>query len=156
MSDRSSRKVGMDGPKTSLWAKLAAAVCLIWLGMILGVALAALVKFQAPSLTRPAALDVGRHVFGVFSTIGIGLVVIVTGFLVAAGDGWKGAALLSGIWTSLLLQNVWLLPVLGSRAEKVLAGQTLEESAAHAFYAGLEGVKLVLLILVSVSWGRSK
>ena len=45
---------------------------LVWLGMILGVSFVATpLKFQAPSVTLPIGLDIGRLVFGVFNKIEI-------------------------------------------------------------------------------------
>jgi hypothetical protein len=48
------------------------ALALVWAGTLFGVSfLATPVKFLAPSLTLPVALDVGRQTFGVFSLVEI-------------------------------------------------------------------------------------
>ena len=113
--------------------------------MILGVALSALVKFEAPTLTRPVALDVGRHVFGIFNSVELALALIATGLMAAAQTDRKRAIPLLALWLVLIIDKLWLLPALSWRAEQLLAGETLAPSPLHAIYLGLEGLKLALL-----------
>lgn len=39
----------------------------IWIGMILAIGMESIVKFSAPTLTKPVAFDVGRVVFSAFN-----------------------------------------------------------------------------------------
>lgn len=139
-----SRRAGLDGLRGSE-ASLVMVVS-IWAGMSIGVSfLATPAKFGAPSLTLPVALDVGRHTFGVFNPIEIGLAVIATA-LAALARRRAILALVALVATVVALQAVWLLPVLDARVETILAGGAVPSSPLHALYIGLETAKLLALL----------
>jgi hypothetical protein len=53
-------------------------VALVWIGLLIGVSLLATpVKFRAPSLDLPVALDVGRHTFAAFNLVEIFALVLL-------------------------------------------------------------------------------
>ena len=118
-------------------------LCLIWFGIVVGISvIEAPAKFQAPSLTREVALDVGRTVFTVLNRIE--LVILALVLLVACLRRrtlltWVGLGALLSI---LLAQTLWLLPELAARTELILSGLEPDPSHAHGLYAVLELVKL--------------
>jgi hypothetical protein len=128
-------------------ALLLAALALFWAGMLVGVSgLATPVKFSAPSLTLPVALEVGRVTFHLFSRVEWGLLLL----LVAAGAAvrapgllWLGVALVA---VTVLAEAAWLLPALDARVTAIIAGETPPPSADHVWYIVAEGVKLVALL----------
>jgi hypothetical protein len=139
-----------------------AALCLIWAGMVLGISfLETPVKFTAPSVTRAIGLDVGRHVFGVFSKVEIAFTLLAIGFgflAVGAGGVRPGSAgifpwvpPLAVVALVVLLQSAWLLPVLDARVVLLLDGQTPPRSAHHVIYIVLEVLKLGCLLAAGVS-----
>jgi hypothetical protein len=70
----------------SVLDRLSARLILLWAGLSVGVAfLATPVKFLAPSLTLPAALDVGRHTFSLYNRAELALLVAL--ILLASGPG---------------------------------------------------------------------
>lgn len=128
----------------------------LWLGMLLGVSgLATPVKFMAPSLSLPVALDVGRHTFAAFNRVE-GL--LVMGLLLAlwrsrAGlSAWAVATMLTAI---LLVETVALLPALDQRVETILQGGIPAPSSLHRLYVLAECAKAVLLgIMAAVALRR--
>lgn len=128
------------------------AACLLWAGMVLGISfLEAPVKFTAPSLTLPVGLDVGRHVFGAFNRVEVGWAVLTLA-LALLGSGALGRgpfALLGSAWAIVAAQALWLLPALGARTDRIIAGETLPSSPLHVIYIGLDVVKLLVLLGVS-------
>ena len=128
---------------------LLAAACLVWAGMVLGISfLEAPVKFTAPSLTLPVGLDVGRHVFGVFSRVEVGWAAL-TLMLALVGSSALGRgplALLGAAWAVVAVQALWLLPALGARTDRIIAGETLPSSPLHVVYIGLDVAKLLVLL----------
>lgn len=118
----------------------------LWLGMLLGVSgLATPVKFRAPSLSLPVALDVGRHTFAVFTKVEW----LLAGLLIVAT--WRGRLGL-GIWavsaavtTLLLVETNILLPALDQRVEMIIRGAIPEPSSLHLLYVAAESAKAVLL-----------
>ncbi len=128
----------------------------LWLGVLIGVSfLATPVKFQAPSLDLPTALDVGRVTFALASKVEWGL----WGLLVATSAwgrvrmGWLLVGLLGAI---LAAQGFWLLPILDERVAQIIAGQVVAATPHHLIYVMLEGLKAVLLILVVVTGLRRR
>ena len=50
----------------------------LWAGAIIGLSfIATPVKFQAPHLTTPVALEVGRYTFGLFSNVELGFLIAI-------------------------------------------------------------------------------
>lgn len=127
------------------------ALALVWAGMLIGVSfLATPVKFLAPSLTLPVALDVGRQTFGVFSVVEIVLaLVLVSAAIVARRERIIVIATVL-VGAIVALEVIWLLPVLDARVEIILNGGTPEESDLHSLYIVFEFAKL--LLLAAIAW----
>lgn len=139
----------------SPWQTAILAVAAIWLGMLMGVSfLATPVKFMAPSLTLPVALDVGRHTFAVFNKAEWLLCVLLLAAVLAGGRTWLRIAAASAALL-VAVETFWLLPVLDRRVGAIIAGQPPAPSGLHELYIGLEVAKLVLLIIVVLATARA-
>src|SRR5690554_7335253 len=176
-SSRQEWMIAMKGisseRRTDTTVVVLAVVVLVWVGLLLGVSfLATPVKFLAPSLTLPVALDVGRQTFRWFSRVEL---VLAAATLLAAlvhdgrrglgaisARGWPLAALLSaGLLAAVLLQMLWLLPLLDARVEVILQGRMPPPSRLHDVYVAIEAMKLGALVglgwrAMSVLVGASK
>lgn len=133
----------------SIMLPFLAAACLLWAGMVLGISfLEAPVKFTAPSLTLPVALDVGRHVFRALNRVEIGWAVLTLALALGAGGAlWRGLyAPLGAAWAIVVVQLLWLLPTLGARTDRIIGGEVLPPSYHHVLYIGLDVVKLLALL----------
>jgi len=122
-------------------------VCFIWFGMTAGVSLLATpVKFTAPLITRPVALDIGRVVFAALNKaelIALLILLIVVRVSGRARELWMQCSALILI---LLAQSVWLLPQLAARSQQIVAGVEPAPSMLHGAYSALELLKLLLLL----------
>ena len=125
------------------------ALIMLWAGVLIGVAfLAAPAKFNAESLTLPVAMDVGRQEFG---TLNLTEIVLAVATLALAAYArvertiWYGLAVAAAV---VLLQAVWLLPVLDARAEMIIQGETPPSAPWHALYITIEVLKLLALLVV--------
>lgn len=127
-----------------------AVLSLVWTGLLLGVSfLATPVKFLAPSLSLPVALDVGRQTFAWFSGIEIVVaVMLLATALVFFPRAWV-ARLAALLLATVAVQAGWLLPALDARVEILLQGGLPPDSMMHSVYIGLELVKLALLVAVA-------
>lgn len=122
-------------------------VSLLWLGMILGVSfLATPVKFLAPSLALPVALDVGRHTFRVFNLVEIGWSFALLGFALLGLPLRRVYALIAVPCGIVALTTAWLLPVLDVRVGVIIVGGAPPGSDLHLLYIVLEVVKLAALL----------
>lgn len=130
---------------------VAAFVALAWLGILVGVSfLATPVKFQALSLDLAVALEVGRVTFAAFSKVewGLSLLLVIATFFSTVSRAemvFTAAAVLI-----VLVQALWLLPVLDARVEAVIAGKPMPPSMHHVLYAALEAAKAMALAAVAL------
>ncbi len=115
--------------------------------MTAGVSLLATpVRFTAPLITRPVALDVGRVVFAALNKaelIALLLLLIVVRVSGSARVLWMQCSALILI---LLAQSIWLLPQLAERSQQIIAGVEPAPSMLHGTYSVLELLKLLLLL----------
>ena len=114
--------------------------------MLLGVSfLATPVKFLAPSLTLPVALDVGRQTFGVFSIVEVIASLTVLAVAVLSGGRRRNVVLAVLVGGLVAAQFAWLLPVLDARVEIILQGGTQDDSNLHNLYIVIDSAKLFML-----------
>jgi hypothetical protein len=127
-----------------------------WAGFLVGVSfLATPVKFLAPSLTLPVALDVGRQTFLVFNRSEVVLAVVML-LLLLWGLRTRAAISLGAVLALLILtQTFWMLPVLDARVETILQGDAPAPSSLHTFYVIFECVKLALLLAIASITART-
>jgi hypothetical protein len=131
--------------------KFLGALCLVWVGFVLGVSfLATPVKFQAPHLVLPVALEVGKVTFQLFNKIELLLFISTVLLAVLSKAPWKSWFFGVFIGLILLSQTCWLLPALANRADIVMAGDLLPTSHIHSIYVALECLKLIFLL----SWAK--
>lgn len=129
------------------------ALALVWAGMLLGISfLEAWVKFQAPSLSLEEGLDVGRHVFGAFNKVELALAAALLTCAVLARPPRPVTTAIGIAAASVVLQTLWLLPVLDDRVDVLLAGGTLDGAPYHVLYIAIEVVKLASLLVAGFPW----
>jgi Domain of unknown function (DUF4149) len=125
------------------------ALAMLWAGVLIGVSfLAAPAKFDAPGLSLPVAMEVGRREFGALNLTELVLAVVTLALAAYARPErtiWLGLGLAALI---VLVQWLWLLPVLDARAELIIRGETPEPAPWHALYIGAEVLKLLVLLVI--------
>lgn len=126
---------------------------LLWAGIVIGVSfIATIAKFGAPSLTLPVALDVGRHTFAPLARIEWGLWAVLAMAVWASGAGRLRLAVTAFLAGLLLLQALWLLPVLDARVSLILAGTVPPPSRLHLLFIAGEAAKIGMLAVLA--WGE--
>lgn len=124
-------------------------LCFVWFGVTAGVSLlAAPVKFTAPTITRPVALDVGRVVFEALNKVELVLLIVLLILVRTSGRARELWAYCAVIALIMITQSAWLLPELSARAVMITGGQEPGPSIAHGAYAVTEVVKLATLLLL--------
>ncbi|HUH53726.1 MAG TPA: hypothetical protein VLZ31_06780 [Microbacteriaceae bacterium] len=122
----------------------------LWFGMVFAIAfIEAPLKFQAPGITIPLGLGIGRLVF---AALNISEAVILILLLIIS---FKGASTrLGGVRLKLLIGLIVVYvskvaivrPPLNSRTDLVLQGADPGQSPWHYIYIGLDLVLLTLLL----------
>lgn len=127
-------------------------LCFIWSGMLLAISfLEAPVKFTAPSLTLPVALDVGRHVFQAFNKVEIIFGTLLLVLVIRSQLTMLNKLLFAFVSALLVLESVWLLPVLDQRALIIIAGGIPEKESLHSWYILFDAFKVIALITLGVN-----
>jgi hypothetical protein len=123
-------------------------ILLIWGGMIIGLSfIATPAKFLAPHLSIPLALEIGNVTFHIFNKIEWGALISVSMILFFHRSSTFTKWLPIGIvLIILLLQTLWLLPILDQRVEVIITGGALEKSFHHWVYIIIEAGKAINLI----------
>lgn len=135
--------------RTSRFLLGTAILATLYIGLLLGVSfLATPVKFLAPSLTLPVALDVGRQTFMVFNITELVCALALSGLALLAAAR-RQQVLAGGVLLLVFIQTVWLLPVLDARVEIILQGSTPPPSQLHNLYIAMDVLKLALLVAVA-------
>ena len=120
--------------------------CIFWAGAILGLSfIATPIKFHAPNITFPVALGVGQVTFQLFNKIEWGLIILLFAsayFYPGNQSKWIVCVVILGL---LLLQTIWLLPILDNRLNQILDGQKVAETIHHWIYVAIETAKFSLL-----------
>ena len=123
---------------------LSQSISLIWIGLIIGVAfIAAPAKFQAPSLTLPVALEVGRAQFswGAIAELILSALLLLS-ILIWRGVNWIFAITAIAVFA---VQHIFIMPDLDARTLKIIAGETVPSSKLHIVYIILECLKMLFL-----------
>lgn len=131
----------------------------LWLGMILAISFVeAPLKFQAPGITIPLGLGIGRLVFTALNIVEIALALAtVVTLLVARRSSAVHESRAGGLTWSLvaavgvlLLKVVWVRPLLNARSDVIVAGGDPSPSLLHSAYVVLECLQVAALIVVIV------
>jgi len=124
----------------------------LWAGAIIGLSfIATPVKFQAPDLTMPVELAVGRYTFALFSNVELGFLIAIVIAAIFARPRRITVILLGAVGVQLLLERWWLLPELDARVSQILAGGAITLTSSHWIYAAFDACKAALLICAAIS-----
>lgn len=132
------------------------AVPFIWFGMVLAISfMEAPLKFQAPGITIPLGLGIGRLVFFTLNKMEIVCAILLLIAFIRDQTSSRimyitfGAAFLI-----LLLETVWVLPMLNVRTDQVIAGTAAPFSNTHIVYIIFDALKLVSLLVLGIATTR--
>jgi hypothetical protein len=135
------------------------AIPFVWFGLLGGISfMEAPLKFQAPNITVPLGLGIGRLVFYALNKIEIILAILMLITFVKVKLKGKFAHFSFDIIVFLLfLETVWLLPVLDARAVEVMSGTAApaSDSYTHLIYIAFDAIKFVLLFALGTTIAKN-
>ena len=135
------------GPATAV----AVAALFCWLGMVVAISfLEAPLKFRAPGVTLPIGLGIGRLVFRALNVAEVLLAAVIVVALVTARPAAVALVAVAVAVGALTLQLLAVRPWLTRRSDAVLAGADAPRSRAHFAYIGLEGVKVIAVLVAGI------
>lgn len=131
----------------------------LWFGMVAAISfIEAPLKFQAPGITIPLGLGIGRLVFAVLNLVEAAILLAYTLLCF-----WPAATRIAGArlwtWIALLLVFVFKLtvvrPPLNARTDLVLQGADPGQSPWHYVYIVCDLATMVLLVVVAMGAVRA-
>ena len=113
-------------------------------------------KFQAPGITIPLGLGIGRLVFTALNILtGVALAVLTLASLRRPRAGRTSLVLLGAVWVVYLFEVALIRPVLNRRSDLVIAGAEAPGTDwAHYAYIAADVAVLSLLIALVVVTAR--
>lgn len=127
----------------------------LWVGFICAISfMEAWLKFRAPGITLPLGLGIGRIVFKALNKVEwiFAITIILTILIWEKANLWKWENLFIIVAISILvIQTVWLLPVLDKRAELYIKNEILPSSNVHLYYIIVEVIKTICIIIFGIS-----
>jgi hypothetical protein len=109
-------------------------------------------KFQAPNVTMPIGLGIGKIVFGALNKAEWILISLISICLLIDKTSLNSTCI--SVFVLLIfiviVQTLWLLPKLDSRADDYISGKSVVPSNLHIYYIFLEFIKLTLLITTGI------
>ena len=135
------------------------AVPILWFGLVAAISfIEAPLKFQAPGITIPLGLGIGRLVFFALNVMeGLLLAVLLVLSLWPRAARVAGARLrwLISLAVVFVLKVAVVRPPLNARTDLVLAGAEPGESAWHYVYIAADLLTMLVLIVLAVQTGRA-
>jgi hypothetical protein len=134
-------------------SRYAFVITILWIGFVLAISfMEAPLKFRAPSLTLPVALEIGHLVFHALNRVET---VFAAVLLISMRFG-EPTDRMKGLYAAAVLifaaQTLLLFTRLDERTMTVIQGGDVPSSPFHWVYIGLEVVKL--LFLGSLAWNQ--
>lgn len=146
-----STNPAVPSPYRHVLAGLLRSLASLWAGLILGVSfLATIAKFQAPSLTLPVALDVGRHTFSQLVRVEWLMSAVVIAALAIVKPRRAIVVAWAGSIGLLVWEALWLLPILDQRVTVLLSGGVNPPSSHHILFVIAESARVLLLLAACV------
>lgn len=132
--------------------KTAFAAVFIWIGFVCAISfMEAWLKFRAPGVTLPLGLGIGRLVFAALNKVEWVLLFLSSICILPFRNKDKAVKVLWAIPAVLvILQTVWMLPVLDARAELHITGAIVPPSNMHFYYVGAEIIKVISLAATGI------
>ncbi|GAA1802131.1 hypothetical protein [Agromyces neolithicus] len=122
-----------------------------WLGALIAISfIEAPLKFQAPGITIPLGLGIGRLVFTALNVLGVVIAAVLTLASIRPRPGRLSAWLLGGVWAVLLVEMIVIRPPLNARTDLVIAGADPGQSPFHYLYIAADVVLMGLLVALVV------
>lgn len=126
------------------------ALIFIWAGSVAAISfMEAWLKFQAPGITLPFGLGIGKLVFHALNRLEWVYLLLACILLFGSGTYLKPRQLASLLlpFFILILQTTYLLPALDIRADQIIQGSSVTPSKLHLFYVFSETIKVMFLLI---------
>lgn len=140
---------------TALKDPLNLSVVYLWIGFVCAISfMEAWLKFKAPGVSLQIGLGIGKLVFQALNKVEWVLAIVLLShfFISKTQPGLVNSLLVCLPVLLLLIQSLWLLPALDSRADLYLKGIPVPPSPLHLCFVGAEVLKVISLFVFSIQF----
>ena len=131
--------------------EIAIGTVFLWAGFVCAISfMESWIKFRAPGITVALGLGIGKIIFRALNRMEW-LFALIIGFCIFSSRSITlepKLAYFAFPIVFLILQTFWLLPVMSSRANKYIKGETLAPSHLHFYFVSMELVKVACLLIL--------
>lgn len=128
---------------------------IFWLGFFMAISfMEAPLKFTAPGLSMAEGLQIGKIIFKSLNTCEWAFLLILLITCIAKKTSRRGLYLIFAIGAIMLVESLWLLPVLDIHANEIIRGGIVTSHTAHWLYIVLEVIKVPVLLLIGTESGK--
>lgn len=131
----------------------------LWIGFVGAISfMEAWLKFQAPGVTLPIGLGIGKLVFQALNQVEwVFAITICLTLTIGFKETFRWPTLLFLLPFCLLItQSIWVLPALNARANLVIQGIEPAASNLHFYYVAMECLKIIALSAFGITLFKSK
>ncbi|SDS07215.1 hypothetical protein [Agrococcus carbonis] len=119
----------------------------IWLGLIIGISLIETpLKFQAPGITVPLGLGIGRLVFAAMNIVEAVLVALLLVAVLASRAPRPERIVALVLAVVLAVKALVIRPMMQGTTDAVVAGESAGGSGMHVLYIAADGALIVGLV----------
>ena len=130
---------------TQVKSPIIVASIFLWIGFVCAISfMESWLKFLAPGISVKLGLGIGRLVFNALNKVEwvLALIILVNLFLTQQKIISLQQLLFFVPFFLVIIQTIWLLPVLDARAELHLQNQEVPTSYMHYYFVGAEIIKV--------------
>jgi hypothetical protein len=125
-------------------------ITILWIGFLLAISfMEAPLKFHAPSLTLPVALEIGYIVFHALNLVEITFAVLIIAATYFGQNSQKTILFAIGVVTILIIQTIILFTKLDARTLAMINGLEISSTPYHIVYMVIEVIKLLALVVLA-------
>lgn len=124
-------------------------VSFVWAGFMAAISfMESWLKFRAEGVELVSGLRIGRLIFKTLNRVEWCFLILLWGGYMLAKPSVLSVEALSYFMLAIimLVQTIWLLPILDRRAAARISGQKPPKSKLHIWFVGLELIKFIILI----------
>ncbi|MGR6035063.1 MAG: hypothetical protein ACU4EQ_09825 [Candidatus Nitrosoglobus sp.] len=127
-------------------------VTILWIGFVLAISfMEAPLKFHAPSLTLPVALQIGYIVFHALNLVEITFAVLIIAATYFGQASRRTTFFAIGVAAILAIQTIILFMKLDARTLAMINGLEVSSTPYHIIYMVIEVIKLLTLLVLAFS-----
>lgn len=129
-----------------------------WTGMIIAVAMEAIVRPKTPELqllpsSKGLMFVITRTIFEFFQKVELLFCVALLFLSTRTGKEWQKFVLPFFVFLLCVLESFYFMPQLAFRAGMIYQGETLPPSKVHFLNLAAEGIKIILLLIIFIQGG---